>query len=145
MTLSAAEGWQPVAPDGTFIALLGPHWRRDLEDGCALAIALGPHLRNLGGNLHGGAVVALMDRAAGLVARATYPGRAVATATLTVNFLRRSPPSGYLQVSARLRKSGRSAAFIDIEAEAGGRLLANAVSLFMPAGAAAPTGDQIWS
>lgn len=130
MSFPAEDGWVPLA-DGTFIGVLGAVYHRETEDGCELGLAAGPHLKNRSGNVHGGALMVLIDRAGGMAAyKAVQDGR-VATASLTVNFLRPIATDAEVIVRSRLRRAGKKSFFTDAEALAGGRLVATGSAVYM--------------
>jgi len=79
------------------------------------------------GRLHGGALYALLD-AMGLLALQPRlrPGQHAVTHDLHVSMLRAAPPGTRVQLRAEAVKVGRTLAFIDARAEAGGQVLATA-------------------
>lgn len=79
------------------------------------------------GRLHGGALYALLD-AMGLLALQPRlrPGQHAVTHDLHVSMLRAAPEGARVALRAELLKLGRTLAFIDARAEAGGQLLATA-------------------
>jgi uncharacterized protein (TIGR00369 family) len=83
----AEEGWT-LEEDFGFSAVAGPYWKRAAEGGAVeFCLPTAAHHVNLGGVLHGGALMSFADRAIGRIARqSTGHGRAV-TAQLDVNFI----------------------------------------------------------
>lgn len=79
------------------------------------------------GRLHGGALYALLD-AMGLLALQPRlrPGQHAVTHDLHVSMLRAAPEGARVALRAELLKLGRTLAFIDARAEAGGQVLATA-------------------
>ncbi len=129
MSFPAAEGWREL-PDDTFVGLLGPLYQREGGEGVELGMIAGERLRNLSGVVHGGAIMTLLDRASGLAVRAVSEGR-VATASMTVNFLRALPVGTPLVVRARIRRAGRTSFFTEAEAMAGNTPVATASGVFL--------------
>jgi uncharacterized protein (TIGR00369 family) len=133
MSFPAEEGWVPQA-DGTFVASLGRVFQRKTADGCEIGLVAEDRLRNLSGVLHGGVMMTLLDRAGGVAVRDVAAGERVATASITVNFLRPVPVDAPVTIHCRLRKSGRKSFFTDADAFAGGTLVATATAVYMRVG-----------
>jgi len=72
------------------------------------------HLGNSRGEVHGGAVAALVDAAMSQAARSILEaGAGVATMSMTLNYL--APAHGELVCSGSVIRSGRSVAFLEAE------------------------------
>jgi uncharacterized protein (TIGR00369 family) len=91
--------------------------------------------RNVNGIVHGGALMALLDRVMGVNCRHAI-GEPVVTATMTVNFLHPVQTGSIILTSCRLSKVGRRAIFADATAQVAGRLVATANAHVPPAGTA---------
>lgn len=82
----------------------------------AFAMDVREDLKRMGGILHGGAVVSLLDTAAACAVHTILePGDRTVTVDLTVHFLRPFG-SGRLQARARVLRAGRRIAFLSVEA-----------------------------
>ncbi len=129
MSFPAAEGWREL-PDETFLALLGTLYQREDAQGVELGLIADERLKNLSGVVHGGAIMTLLDRASGMAVRAASPGR-VATASMTVNFLRSLPVGARVVVRARILRAGRTSFFTEAEALAEDTPVATASGVFL--------------
>ncbi len=98
------------------------------EDGvCRARVEVGPAHINLGGVLHGGVLYLLLDVVAWCAAMSIVPeGFNATTHDIHVSVLRPTPPGVELAFEARVRKLGRTLAFIDVEATVAGKLMASA-------------------
>ena len=90
--------------------------------------------KNLSGFVHGGVMMTLFDRTVGINCRQDCDGARIATATMTVNFLRQVAVGDFLRMTCDLRKKGRTTIFADAEATVGDRLVATASGLMMRIG-----------
>jgi uncharacterized protein (TIGR00369 family) len=127
------EGWLPLA-DETFVGGLGRIFERRRDGRVEIALCTDERHRNLSGIVHGGVIMTALDRAVGVSCRALSDGVRVATATLTVNFLRQVRVGDVIVVRGLPRKAGRKAIFVDAEASVGGRLVATATGICMIVG-----------
>jgi uncharacterized protein (TIGR00369 family) len=86
-----------------------------LQDGqSAIRLPFRPEYANTRGEMHGGAVAALMDAAMSQAVRSLVAmGSKVATITMTLNYL--APSHGELTCKGRVVKSGRSVMFVEAE------------------------------
>jgi acyl-CoA thioesterase len=133
MSFPAEAGWERHRDD-TFVSTLGELFLRETAEGCELGLAADARLRNRGGAVHGGVLMTLLDRAGGLLAGKAAAGARVATASLTVNFLRPVATDATIVVRSRLRKPGRNSWFTDADAFAGDTLVATATAFYMRVG-----------
>jgi len=129
----AAVGWIPHIDD-TYIGGLGEVFERHREDLLEIGLQTDDRHKNRSGIVHGGVVMALLDRAMGSNCRAAVGGRRMATASLTVNFADPIAVGDFIEVSCRLRRVGRNAVFADGEARVGDRLVATATGLWLRVG-----------
>jgi uncharacterized protein (TIGR00369 family) len=83
------------------------------------------------GAFHGGAMAVLFDRALGLNSALLRPGQRMATASLTVNFLRSVRIGDFITISCAITKQGRKATFGHAFAHVGAELVATATGVFM--------------
>lgn len=97
-------------------------------DGAAtLHFTVNSYAVNPAGALHGGVLYTLCDVAAYSALLSQLPmDREAVTHDLHVSVMRAAGEGEAVVVSARVRRLGRSIAFIDVEAHAGERLLATA-------------------
>ncbi|MCO5072213.1 MAG: PaaI family thioesterase [Rhizobiaceae bacterium] len=127
-----SDEWIAVSDD-TYVGELGVLLRRAGEELTEIGLLTTERHRNLSGNVHGGVLMTLFDRCAGLISRLAMPGVPVVTASITVNFIRSVKPGEFIRVSGKLRKAGRTAVFADCEAWVGDRLVGTASGLLMRA------------
>ena len=117
--------------DTTYVAQLGELCIREGVDGPLLGLQTDERHRNLSGIVHGGVLMTLFDRSAGLLSRAALADTRVATATMTINFSRPVSVGAFIEVASRLRRAGRTAVFVDCEAHVAGKLVGTASALMM--------------
>ncbi len=129
MIFATEDGWT-LSNDDTFVSKLGQIYVRRYEDGCELGLFAEDHLKNLSGLVHGGALMALLDRAGGITARAATGDRVV-TASMTVNFLQATPLGTRITIRCRIRKTGRRSLFTHADAFSEDTLVATATGIFM--------------
>ena len=111
--------------------LLGCRLQR-LEEGVAeVALALEPHLRNRGGNLHGGAIFSLVDIAMGLACSSSHGfDRQSVTLECKINYLR-GVSDGKVLCIARVLHAGRRTLVVDADVLQGEKLIAKAQGTFV--------------
>jgi uncharacterized protein (TIGR00369 family) len=87
----------------------------ELADGrSAIRLPFQKHFGNTRGEMHGGAVAALVDAAMSQAVRSTIPpGSSVATITMTLNYL--APAFGELTCKGTVVRGGKSVAFVEAE------------------------------
>jgi len=98
----------------------------EAADGSARArIEIGPEHMNAGGLMHGGIIYTLMDVTAYCAAMTVVPPDTNATThDIHVQVLRPVTRGSVLDISATVRKRGRSIFFIDVEAHVGNKVAA---------------------
>jgi len=86
-----------------------------LADGrSVIRLPFRPEYGNTRGEMHGGAIAALIDAAMSQAVRSTIPmGSAVATITMTLNYM--APSFGDLTAKGAVVKGGKSVAFVEAE------------------------------
>jgi uncharacterized protein (TIGR00369 family) len=86
-----------------------------LADGnSVIRLPFRPEYGNTRGEMHGGAIAALIDAAMSQAVRSTIPASSsVATITMTLNYI--APSIGELTGKGTVVKSGRSVAFVETE------------------------------
>ena len=83
--------------------------------------------RNSRGEIHGGAVLALVDMAASSAVRSALgPGDALATVSVTMNFVH--PAAAPATAIGRVTSVGGRVAFAHVDVESGGRVVAQGVA-----------------
>ena len=99
-----------------YVGLLGFEFVRAERGAATFALDVREELTRMGGILHGGAVVSLLDTAAAFAVHTVIDGNArTVTVDLTVHFLR--PASeGRVEATARVLRRGRSVCIISVEA-----------------------------
>jgi uncharacterized protein (TIGR00369 family) len=114
-----------------FARLLGLEFVGAERGSAAFAMDAREELKRMGGILHGGAVVSLLDTAAACAVHTILePGAHTVTVDLTVHFLRPFG-SGRLQARARVLRAGRRIAFLSVEAtDPAGVLIATATTTY---------------
>ncbi len=105
---------------------------RPLDDGSG-QVRMFPtqaHL-NLGGSIHGGAVVSLCDSAFYVALASIYgPEQPTATATLTCSFLAAARPPHDLLATASVIKPGKRIVYGEVSVSSDGRVVAHATLNF---------------
>lgn len=86
-----------------------------LADGrSTIRLPFQPHFGNTRGEMHGGAIAALMDAAMSQAVRSTIPmGSVVATITMNLNYL--APSFGELTAKGVVVRGGKSVVFAEAE------------------------------
>ena len=107
----APEGWTLQMMSESFAALAGPFYFR--KEGPAPGVAFFSEQRhgNLGGIVHGGALLTLADMSLWDICRRTLgPFRAV-TVTLNAEFIGRGPIGAFIEATGEMTKAGKSLVF----------------------------------
>ena len=125
-----ADGWCDYT-DQSFIGHIGPVLIRETEAGREFCLPTTAIHKNLSGNVHGGVIMALFDRAMGAAIRHQAPDLRFATASMTTEFLRPVRIGDVLRFQAHLLKAGRKAYNLRGEAYVGDRLCATTSAVFM--------------
>lgn len=99
-----------------YVGLLGLEFVRAERGAATFALEVRDELTRMGGILHGGAVVSLLDTAAAFAVHTVIaPEARTVTVDLTVHFLR--PASvGRIEATARVLRRGRSVCILSVEA-----------------------------
>jgi len=86
-----------------------------LADGhSTIRLPFQPHFGNTRGEMHGGAIAALVDAAMSQAVRSTIPmGSSVATITMNLNYM--APSFGELTAKGVVTRGGKSVAFAETE------------------------------
>lgn len=115
----------------SYVRLLGLEFVSAERGSAAFALEAREELLRMGGILHGGAVFSLLDTAAAFAVHTILePDDRTVTVDMTVHFLRPFG-SGRLQAGARVLRSGRRIAFLNVEAtDSTGVLIATATTTY---------------
>ena len=99
-----------------YVGLLGLEFVRAARGSATFALDVREKLTRMGGILHGGAVVSLLDTAAAFAVHTVIePDARTVTVDLTVHFLR--PASGgRIEADARILRLGRRVCILSVEA-----------------------------
>ena len=102
-----------------YVGLLGLEFIRAERGAATFALDVREELTRMGGILHGGAVVSLLDTAAAFAVHTVIePDARTVTVDLTVHFLR--PASGgRIEAEARVIRRGRRVCILSVEARDG--------------------------
>jgi acyl-CoA thioesterase len=114
-----------------YARLLGLEFVGAERGSAAFAFDVREDLKRMGGILHGGAVISLLDTAAACAVHTLLePDDRTVTVDLTVHFLRPFG-SGRLHARARVLRAGRRIAFLSVEAtDPAGVLIATATTTY---------------
>lgn len=114
-----------------YVGLLGLEFVAAERGSAAFALDVRAELTRMGGILHGGALVSLMDTAAAFAVHTLLePGARTVTVDLTVHFL--SPASaGRVESRATVLRRGRRVVIVSVEAtDASGALIATSTMTY---------------
>ena len=114
-----------------YVGLLGFEFVRAERGAATFALDVREELTRMGGILHGGAVVSLLDTAAAFAVHTVIePEARTVTVDLTVHFLR--PASdGRIEAQARVLRRGRRLCILSVEArDAGAEIIATATMTY---------------
>ncbi len=99
-----------------YAGLLGLEFVGAERGAATFALGVRDELTRMGGILHGGAVVSLLDTAAAFAVHTVIPAEArTVTVDLTVHFLRPAS-AGRIEATARVLRRGRSVCILSVEA-----------------------------
>lgn len=122
--------WIPHEDD-TFISNLGKVLERGRNGAIEIGLQTDKRHVNLGGIVHGGVVMTLIDRAVGINCRLQAEGHRMVTASLTTNFLGAINVGDFVSVRCLFRKVGRRAMFADAEVWVGDKLVATGTGIWL--------------
>lgn len=124
------DGWMPHEDD-TYIGGMGDVYERTRNGLVEIALQTDSRHRNLGGIVHGGVVMSLMDRVIGINCRLAAKGHRMVTANLNISFIGAIQVGGFITLSCQMNRVGRRTIFGDGRAEVDGRLVATASGVFL--------------
>jgi acyl-CoA thioesterase len=118
-----------------YARLLGLEFVGAERGAATLALEAREVLTRMGGILHGGAIVSLLDSAAAFALLTLLePGTTTVTVELTTHFLR-PVSAGRIEARARVIRQGRRVSFIGVEAtDQAGKLVATATTTYINQG-----------
>jgi uncharacterized protein (TIGR00369 family) len=118
-----------------YARLLGLEFVGAERGAAAFALEVREELTRMGGIVHGGAVVSLMDTAAAFAVHTLLePGVGTVTVDLTVHFLR-AARAGRLEARARVLRAGRRVIILSVEVkDASGALISTATMTYYKQG-----------
>jgi uncharacterized protein (TIGR00369 family) len=118
-----------------YVRLLGLEFVSAGRGSAVFAVEAREELTRMGGILHGGAVVSLMDTAAAYAVHTLLePGGRTVTVDLTVHFLRPAT-AGRVEARARVLRRGRRVIILGVEATDGaGELIATSTMTYYTQG-----------
>lgn len=114
-----------------FLELLGFELDREAPDGPAVCVNVGDHHKNSNGVVHGSVIHALLDSVMGMQCYRAAGRTPVATAEISVRFLR-PVFDGRLEARARLLHGGRRLLFVEGEVKREGEVVAVGQASFVP-------------
>ena len=114
-----------------YVRLLGLRFVSAERGAATFALEMREELTRMGGILHGGALVSLMDTAAAFAVHTLLgPGGRTVTVDLTVHFLRPAT-AGRVESRAKVLRQGRRVVILNVEAaDASGALIATATMTY---------------
>jgi acyl-coenzyme A thioesterase 13 len=122
-------GFAPLSAPGAFVEHIGPLYARE-QDG-VIGVRIDDRHLNVAGTAMGGFLATLVDVAFGRAIRAQAAGgAAVATVSLTTDYLRPGAPGAWLEVHAEVERLTGRLAFGDCSVRADGHEVVRARAVF---------------
>jgi uncharacterized protein (TIGR00369 family) len=122
-----------VEGDLHFVQRLGFELDRSAPDGPTVCVNVDSMHRNSNGAVHGSVIHALLDSVMGMQCFRASGRRPVATAEISVRFLR-PVFDGRLEARARVRRAGKRLLVAEAEVRRGDEVMAVAQATFVPVG-----------
>jgi uncharacterized protein (TIGR00369 family) len=127
--LDVPAGFEPLTNAGAFVEHIGPLYTR-AEDG-VIGLRVAPQHLNVAGSAMGGLLATLVDAAFGRAVRTEADGEAaVATVSLTTDYLRPGKPGAWLEARAEIERLTGRLAFGDCSVRADGEEIVRARAVF---------------
>jgi uncharacterized protein (TIGR00369 family) len=120
-----ANGWQPLEGEG-FTAHVGPFWLNTGDRTARLGFIADDRHRNRNGNVQGGMIATLADRAMGQTGRMANSDLPHATIQLDMHYVDAVQIGEFVEARCRVMRRTRSVLFMEAEIMANGRLVATA-------------------
>ena len=124
---TAPDGFNEIDA-GPFLDHVGPVLAS--PGGDVLALRVGPRHLNQGGSAHGGLLASLVDSAMGRAVRAESGTDAVATVSLTTDFLGPVKEGELIEARTKVERTGGNLAFVDCSLRAGDREVVRGRAVF---------------
>ncbi|GJL92342.1 PaaI family thioesterase [Hyphococcus sp.] len=107
----APEGWTIQSHANTFSGRAGPFYFRKEDERAGVGFFAEPHHANMGGVIHGGALLTLADVALWDICRREIGVFKGVTVTLNSEFVGAGPIGGFIEATGEMVKSGRKLMF----------------------------------
>lgn len=108
---TAPDGWTPQSHSDTFSGRAGPYFFRKEGAKPGVGFFAEPHHANLGGIVHGGALLTLADMALWDICRREVGVFNGVTVTLNAEFVGAGPVGTFIEASGDMVKAGRKLMF----------------------------------
>lgn len=108
---AAPPGWVLQSHPQTFSAHAGPFYFREKGPTPGVGFFAEPHHANLGGIVHGGALMTLADMSLWDICRRVEGDFRAVTVTLNSEFLAPGPVGAFIEASGEMTKAGRGFLF----------------------------------
>ena len=109
----ATQGWQPLALDRGFPALVGPFWtRRDTDAPPRYAMLAEERHTNVHGIVHGGMIMTFADTGLGLTVWDAVGRRPCVTIQFACQFLDAVHPGEFLELDAEVLRRSSTVVFM---------------------------------
>lgn len=105
------EGWRQQSHSETFSGRAGPYYFREEGPRTGVGFFSEPHHANLGGVIHGGALMTLADMALWDICRREVGVFKGVTVTMNAEFLGPGPIGEFIEASGEMLRSGRRLMF----------------------------------
>lgn len=129
--------WEEAPAPNRFIAMFGAMQRLRAGDRCVYRLRVEERHLNEAGIMHGGAMTALIDEAAGTIISETL-GRKHVTVHLATSFLKPAQLGDFVEASCDIVRATRSMSFVEAKLRVGQEVVASASLTFK---AVRPTGE----
>lgn len=120
-----SDGWERFEDDG-FIGWVGPFWLRTDDGTARIGFIADERHRNRGGNVQGGMIATLADRAMGQTIRMANSDRPHVTVQLDLHYIDAARIGDFVEARCRVLRLARQIAFVEAEIHSAGRLAATA-------------------
>ena len=128
---SPPSGFVPAGFSPGFLDRGGPYWLRRTEAGTLVGLRIDEGHLNYQDVAHGGVLTTLADVALSYCLHVSeQPAPALATATLTVNFLGAARLGDWLEADARIDRMGRQLAYTSGTIRCGDQAIATMTGVF---------------
>lgn len=123
----ATQGWQPLALDRGFPALVGPFWtRRDTDAPPRYAMLAEERHTNVHGIVHGGMIMTFADTGLGLTVWDAVGRRPCVTIQFACQFLDATRPGEFVEMDTAILRQSATVVFVRAALRVGTRTVAEA-------------------